>query len=109
MVGMRPMRRLRRVIAFCRSSFAKTGMITTSLIASHVSIRPVKDVTSRAILARTIFSTSSSEYSASQSGASVCQTSGWPLTVTPRSRNHAAAVRSRSVSGRPSTGSKPAQ
>lgn len=109
MVGIRPIRRHSRVIAFCRSSLANTGMITTSLIASQVSIRPAKELTSRRTRARTIPSTSASECSLSQSGAKVCQTNGWPLTDTPRSRNHRAAASSRRVSGRPSAGSNPAQ
>jgi hypothetical protein len=36
----------------------------------------------------------------------VCQTSGWPFTVTPRSANHWAVFRSRSVSGLPRSPSK---
>ncbi len=96
-----------RVMPF--GSLAKTGMITTSLRTSHVSMSPAKSVTSRVIRARWTASTSSTGRSTSHGAVSVCQHSGWPLTETPRSTNQRAAARSRAVSGRPRSGSKRAQ
>src|SRR5665648_685676 len=54
-VAIRPMSRHSRVIPL--SSLSKTGMITASLIASQVSIRPAKSATSRRIRSRWTCST----------------------------------------------------
>ena len=51
------------------------------------------------IRARTRRSPRRSVRSSSHGGASVCQTSGWPLTATPRSANQRAAVSSRARVG----------
>jgi hypothetical protein len=51
-------------------------MMTTSLMASQVSIVPAKAETSRRMRSRCSRSTSSSGSPSSQSGCTVCQTSG---------------------------------
>ena len=68
-------------------------MITASLIASQVVDRRRRSRSPRGVIrARRVASTSSRRAGrSSQSGASVCQTSGCPLTRTPRSANQRAA------------------
>ena len=90
-VAIRPRSQASRLIALRCSSLRNTGMITASLIASHVCTTSAKSATSRLIRARTVASTSSVGISRNQSAASVCHTSGCPLTWQPWSTNHSAA------------------
>ncbi len=55
---------------------SKTGMITTSLITSQVSMRPAKSATSRRIRSSATSMTSSTGSSVSQSAVTECQHSG---------------------------------
>ena len=98
-----PSSRARGVTAF--SSAVNSGMITTSLMASHSPITPAKSATSRRIRSSMRRRTSAVDSPISHVGASVCHTSGCPLTTTPRSANQRAVASRRRVSGRPSSGS----
>ncbi len=103
-MGMRPMSRHRRVMPL--SYLSKIGMMTTSLMTSHMSMTPAKSPTSRLMRSTWAAAISALSRSSSQSAVTVCQASGWPLTVWPRSASHRAAARTRSVSGLPRSGSK---
>jgi hypothetical protein len=74
MVAIPPRRRLTRVSPL--SYLSKTGMITTSLIASHISMRAAKSVTPRRMRSRWASTIESVGSSSSQGGARVCHPSG---------------------------------
>jgi CheY-like chemotaxis protein len=84
---------------------AKIVMITTSFITSHISIRPLKSVTSRLIRSNWVFRISSLLILSNQGAVAVCQHRGCPFKVTLCFFNHLAAFRSSSVCGFPISGS----
>jgi hypothetical protein len=74
MVGMRPRSQASRVRPL--GSLSNTGMITTSLITSQVSMTPAKSATSRRMRASCTSAISSVVRSSNQGAQTVCQASG---------------------------------
>ena len=80
-------------------------MITTSLITSHMSITPLKAVTSLSIRFNCLSRIVLLSYSMSQSAHTVCQQRGCPFTFTFFPVRKEAAFMVLSKAGFPSVGS----